>query len=222
MDTTDVLKSAAALGGALGVVVGALRFVFWLHGKALRISFDHGHLKESQATLSGSIDSIKEHVISIKGDLKMLDAKIASLATERMPFQSHSPISLTDWGKEMARGMEAEKAIAESWESLILPALKKDLAEKNPYDIQQYCMEKPAVYPERFFSPQAVDDIKMYAFKSGRSLFECLQVAGLIIRDKFLEHIGFDISEIDKHTPPALPRGTLPPEKQGEAGGGTP
>ena len=216
----------ASDGGAIGITIGVGWLAFWIYGKALKIVHDHGILEKDCKKNDDNIQALKEAMLVIKASVTSMDGKLESLSVkldnltgkhegltgkletvanvigQNTPtFKRRSPLALSDTGTEIAKGMNADVLIARKWESDILPTLDTDLQSKNPYDIQQYCMEKIPFYPERFFDPQDIEDVKLYAFKNGHSLYICFQVAGLIIRDKYLERIGVNVSEIDKHDP---------------------
>lgn len=184
-------------GGAFGAVALIGWFIFWAHGKVLGIIHNHGSIKDSCCKNEKDMQDIKENIVYIKGTL----ATIVSMVGKEALFKSQSPVSLTDSGRKAADELVAESIIARNWEAKIFPCLKKELSGKNPYDVQQYCMEKIPVSPAIFFDDGSLNDVKLYAFKSGLTLFACMQMMGVLIRDKYLSSVGVPIEAIDLHAP---------------------
>ena len=144
------------------------------------------------------MQAMQTDIVHIKGTLEIL----SDMTLKRSPaVEAHSPIRLTDIGREIGNGIGAESIIARNWDTKILPAMALELHSKNPYDVQQYCMIDIPSFPEKFFDAKDIDDVKLYAFKHGHALFWCFQVLGIVIRDKYLSSIGINVSEIDNHSP---------------------
>lgn len=183
--------------GSFGLVVSFVIFSIWVYTKILGVIHEHSTFEKRCSKLETDIESIRVDVIYIKG---MMNQLINRNGKDEM-MQAHSPLALTEKGIETANGMNAEAMIASNWESKILPAMNRDLENKNPYDIQQYCLERVPVFPETFFSQEDLNRIKLYAFQKGHPLFSCLKVLGLLIRDKYLKVHNIEVAEIDKHSP---------------------
>jgi len=150
--------------GAFGVVVGGLLFIFWVQRKAVEIITNHGHLKESCGKNDDNIHAIREDMLIVKSSLATIREELATQKNiittisetggrKSKPFSAQSPLALKDTGKGMAQEMDAEMAVARNWESHIVPNMDKDLESKNPYDIQQYCMERIPASRKGFFLP---------------------------------------------------------------------
>ena len=189
--------------GAFGIVVAFLLFVFWAYGKILKIIHDHGDIVKRMDKIEGTIDAIKSDVVEIKGDIGWIKNNLNILMSNAVgsPVHSKSPLSLNEKGRKMFADMDVDAILAKNWESRILPTLSMRLSSKNPYDIQQYCIERTAFSPEEFFDADSIDKIKLYAYKSGTALIFCYQVFGISIRDSYLKHIGLDAADIDKYDP---------------------
>lgn len=195
-------------GGAFGFVVVMGWLAFWLHGKAKDIINKHETLTHDVDSLDArfdkrcdkidqSIHSLREEVSYIRGTLNSLIDRNGK--DEYM--KAHSPLSLTDKGVATAKEMDAERIVAKNWDDRILPKMNAELPGKNPYDIQQYCLERVPVSPDSFFSPEDLDAIKLYAFRKGLPLFTCLKIFGVIIRDAYLRAKHIAVEDIDKHDP---------------------
>ena len=183
--------------GSFGFVVSFVVFCFWVYGKFQRILHEHDTFEKRCGKMETDIEQIKSNVVYIKGMLNLLTNRNGR---DEM-IQAHSPLALTEKGRETATGMGAEAIIAANWENKILPKMNCELENKNPYDIQQYCLERVPVSPEDFLSSQDLERIKLYAYQKGHPLFSCLKVLGLLIRDAYLREHRIEVSEIDKHQP---------------------
>lgn len=148
-----------------------------------------------QATnqMAANIDEIRRDLSYLKGSLDIMKSSTSSL------MQSHSPISLTEEGRKVVREMDAEDIISADW--LKISRATDQVADKTPYDIQQFCIENVSVDPERFLSEESLNRVKGYAFAKGQPLQLYLRVIGLLIRDRLLASKGIDLSEIDKTAP---------------------
>ena len=204
----DVVSSIIAQGGVAGVVVGLLWLAAWVYGKVKDVMHDHADLKRENGaltkTFSARCDKLEHDLYHIKEDVSYVKGML-NLIIDRSGkddlLQAHSPLSLTEKGRKTAEEMGAERIIATNWESRILPKMNAELPGKNPYDIQQYCLERVPVAPESFFSAEDLDAIKLYAFRKGLPLFSCLKVVGVMIRDAYLRAKNIAVEDIDKHAP---------------------
>lgn len=67
--------------------------------------------------------------------------------------QTHSPLSLSESGKEMILQLDLDKTLDKHWNN-IKKIIDEDVTDKTAYDIQQYC-------PEKFIGKEAVKRIKV-------------------------------------------------------------
>lgn len=187
----EILASPA---GSFAFVFGLLCFSGWLihyvTKKTTSINTEHSTLKESTKKIESFIDELRKDMAYIKGTIELKN----DLA------QSHSPVSLTQKGKEVCDEIGAEEIVANNW-SKIKNTLNNEVHNKNAYDIQQYCIETAAVEPEKFFNNTDLEKIKLFAFKKGKSFQYFSMVFAIIIRDKFFAEKGIDTNDVDKHDP---------------------
>ena len=181
--------------GSFGFVVGGVLlvawFILWVYGKYIKMQATHEHMQETCSRLDGRFASLQDDLAGVKGDVRYIKSTLNSLTNlaqrgDNAPLmQAHSPLALTESGRHAAEAMGAEKAIAQNWEH-IKEELDKALTSQNPYDIQTYCLEQIPIAPARFLDKATLDALKIYAYQNGRTLFDCLKVVGLMIRDKYL------------------------------------
>lgn len=194
---------AGSAGGSFAIVAGFILLVFWVYGKFVQITARHAEIERRHDKFEDMTSSIRNDIASIHGDMQYVKSTLNTLLDnmqrstgKKSAIQAHSPLSLTDYGHEMAQGLKAERAIALNWDA-IKAKMDAELTSRNPYDIQTYCLEKIPVAPEAFFSKALVEHFKIYAFVNGLTLFECMKVVGLIVRDKYFECEGISLAELD-------------------------
>lgn len=152
--------------------------------------------REDVHSVKSKMDAITTDISIIKGTLVLLSRNSGELN----PTQAHSPVSLTEFGRQLADRMNLEERISNNWDK-IYSFLETNLQSKNAYDIQQYCIDTASVYPERFFSNEDVEFLKNFAYKEGKPLVYYGSMIGVMIRDAYFRHKGIDIADIDKHDP---------------------
>lgn len=199
---TVLISPAGSFAFVCGAMILIGWFVFWLYGKFMTMLAEHSHIKDNCAGLDKKIENLRDDMHQIKGDIQyiknMVNVQVNTPAQgQKAMIQSNSPLSLTEVGKVAAAEMGAERIVAINWEK-IAPRITSDVPGRNPYDIQTYCLEKIPVAPDSFFDAASLDALKIYAFQHGRTLFECMKVIGIIIRNKYFESVGISLSELDK------------------------
>jgi hypothetical protein len=191
----EALKSPA---GSFSFILSLMILAFWLtHFVTKKIT----EINSGHSTLDKSVNKIETHIDEIRKDMSFLKGSIEVLRRGADPVvQSHSPVSLTESGKTMAKEFNAEKMIAHNWEN-IFADLEKNICDKNAYDIQQYCIETASVEPDRFLESSDLNKMKEYAYLNGNPLQYYMPIFGVLIRDKYLQIKGIKVSEIDKYDP---------------------
>ena len=195
----EIIKTAlTSPAGSFGFIFGILCLLFWsIHYVTKHIT----RIKTSHDTLDGSVGKIDKHIDEIRRDLSYLKGSIDVYKSSAEPLtKAHSPISLTQKGMAVATELNAVEIIARNWDN-IYGNLEENVRNKNAYDIQEYCLMTAFVDPDNFFEKSDIDTIKQYAFIHGAPLQEYTRLIGVLIRDKYLELKGINISEIDKHAP---------------------
>ena len=198
---TVITSPMGSFASVFGLVVLVGWFLFWLHGKFVTMLAEHKQIQSNCDSLDKKVESIRDEIHSIKGDIQyiknMVNVQVNTpVQGQKAMIQAQSPLSLTDVGKAAADAMGAERIVAINWEK-IQPRIAADIPSDNPYDIQTYCLEKIPVSPNSFFDPASLETLKLYAFKNGRTLFECMKVIGIIIRNKYFETKGMSLDALD-------------------------
>ena len=204
MDALTLIKEiASSAGGSFAIVATALAAAFiaaWKVSAALAtIKAERGGILASIGKIETQMDSMKVDIFELKGNVNILlgASKIGVI------MQSHSPVSLTEKGEQVAGEFNARARVHTNWPA-ILRHLEQNLHTKNAYDIQQYCMEKVAVLPHLFLTAEDIDAIKTVAYQKGDTFFLYCKILGIIIRDRYLQEKGIAVTEIDEHDPGKL------------------
>lgn len=140
--------------------------------------------------LENGMESIKDDLHYIKATLNIIQSSNSALT------QSHSPVSLTAKGRDVAIKMGIHEIIASNWERIFETIEKKHLG--SAYDIQQFCIETATINLNAFFSDADVAKIKDFAYNEGRQIAFYGSMIGVIIRDKYFETKGIPVADVDK------------------------
>jgi hypothetical protein len=157
----------------------------------VKIDSHEKHINRMDSTIA----AINENMYYIRGALNTLLGNGANATV-----QSFSPLSLTELGKHEVENLAIDVMVNKNWMK-ILDFLNTNVSSENAYDIQEFCMNTACVSLDKFFSESDVSLLKNQAFQTGNQLFYYGQIIGVLVRDKYFEHIGMDISEVDKHAP---------------------
>lgn len=181
----DVIKSIftsplGSFGFVFGIFVVVVWGVYYVTKHITVINTEHNNLKEAGSKLAQAVEAIQRDIMWIRVVMGTKGAPAMDTA------QAHSPISLTEIGEELKKELGAEEAVSRNWDKIDTD-ITVNVKDKNPYDIQQYCMETAAVTPEAFLSKEDVDKLKLFAYKKGRPFISLSTIFALIIRDKYFQ-----------------------------------
>lgn len=153
----------------------------------------HGEVDVAISKLETSITYMQKSIDSLAQSLQNNNKIIID------PFtQSHSPIAITDQGHEMMKRLSVEQMFEDNWSRIKL-LIEQNAASKNPYDIQQYCLEQAIVFPEKFLQPEEIDKLKMDAYEKGLPLTSYMRVMAILARDRYFQEHHIDV--VDKNAP---------------------
>lgn len=215
-----LVSPAGSFASVFGLVVLVGWFMFWLHGRFVLLIANHKALSDACADtkshadnacdrLDKRIEALRDDMHEVKGEIQYIKSTLNSILNaaqtqnSQTPFvKAHSPLSLTESGLAASKEMNLDLAVATNWES-IKNRMDAEIADKNPYDIQTYCLEKIPVNPESYLDSASLERMKLYAFRNGRTLFDCLKVVGILVRDAYFKAHGIPIESLDAPRPPA-------------------
>ena len=195
----DIIKLAiGSPAGSFAFVLSLILLGFWITHwvtkKITVINAEHGSMSKNMIKMETNIDDIRKDLSYLRGTIDIVKAGLNPLT------QSHSPVSITELGNQISLELGVEEIISRNWDK-IYKNLEDNIHSNNAYDIQEYCMETAAVDTEKFLSDKDLSKLKNYAFKKGNNIQYYTGIFAVIIRDKYLQLKGIDISEIDENDP---------------------
>ena len=138
---------------------------------------------------------IEQRLINIETDINYMQKIIDSLS--QLLQSSHS---ITDKGYEMIRRIGLDAMFESNW-NRIRNLIEEESESKNPYDIQQFCMQQSVVFPEKFLDEKQLNLLKTDAYNTGIPLTSYMKVLAVLSRDRYFKEYGIDVSEVDINTP---------------------
>lgn len=138
--------------------------------------------------VNASRSTLNNFIEEIRADIKKILADIPP----RM-MTSQSPIKLSELGSKIAEEIQIDTWVSEWAESLL-----ERVKNKSPYEIQEFCFQ----YAQEEFpaelkkEPNSIyDQLELAAFQNGLQLTHILEVVGVVLRDKVLEHLAIGMEE---------------------------
>lgn len=161
------------------------------------------NILEEKGSINISITKIETSILYLQKSIENLNQSLQANNNKIItdPFtQTNSPISITAKGYDMIKRLGVESMFEKNWDR-IRTFIKENTESKNPYDIQQFCLEQAVVYPEKFLRVEEVDILKMDAYKAGFSLTSYMKVVAVLARDRYFEENNIDVLEVDRTAP---------------------
>ncbi len=150
--------------------------------------------------MEGKLDNlnrIESGIDRLTGIVQIMAAGTALPSSQNPLTQSHSPISLTPMGKEIANDLGLESALSKNWDKI--SSIIAD--EKNPYDIQTEFILGFIKDHDKYLDEESINKIKEDAYKRGLPLVDYLRMLGIMSRDRYFEEHGIDVNDVDKNDP---------------------
>lgn len=172
----------------VAVVFGIIQGARFLVGKIFKFG-----------ELSGRLNTVETDVKEIKSDTKDLGKDISNILkmlAEKGLAVSNSPRVLSAEGIKVLKASGIEAIVNDKFD-LIVKNVEK-LKPENSYQAEQAVLDVVAGFKN---DPTLKDAVEEGAFNSGYFVDSVLFAGGLHIRDRVLQELGFNVSEIDKHTP---------------------
>lgn len=196
-----------SFGFVFAFIFGGFSFVIWVTFKVAKIHGLHNAFNETirgvKEGMKTDISYVKDDIKGIQRDLSYLVGSIEVLKNHgyrQSPVEAHSPLSPNEIGEQIIKELDLNDIIARNSDK-IMSYLNANIGSKNPYDIQQYCIETASVDLGQFFSESDVNIVKKYAFNHGRILFYYGSLIGVLIRDLYFQRNNIDLDEVDKCDP---------------------
>lgn len=155
------------------------------------------------AAFSGRVSAVEKSVKEVKDELrestKQLTGRIdnlINLTIQKNLSESNSPRQLNTEGKKVLKNSKIDAVVNDNFSAIVKTvSLQKP---QNAYQAEQAILEAVEHLAD---DPTIRNTVEIGAFQSGYPVAGVLFVGGLFVRDKVLKELGFDTSDIDKHTP---------------------
>lgn len=212
----ELISNHFGLSFLVGVIaVGVLIFlIWWARGVYEKVKgIDKLPCQGNSDKIDNLINRQREVEVSntrIETSISYLQKNIESLSQSLQsnnkgliidPFtQTHSPLAITPAGLEMMDRLGIKEMFQQNWER-INQLITDHVEQKNPYDIQQFCLEQSVVFPEKFLGEADLNAIKLDAYERGVPLASYMKVVAVLSRDRYFKEHGIDVSEVDKNDP---------------------
>lgn len=203
-----LLKLMEQLNSSIFVLLLILVGAFWACYRLGGVITNFKIFKDDSKGIKDNIETIKESLsLKIDGVRENLSDKLSGIkATTDLLYEAHlktvekhSPVSLTELGKRLAKEIFAEEKINTYWREIKEKMEKNPLT--NPYDVQKIAMEIADECFEKIFSIDEQEKIKTSAYKEGLNMLQIYPIIGIFIRDRYLKEKDMEVAEIDKYEP---------------------
>ncbi len=114
--------------------------------------------------------------------------------------QAGSPVTLTQYGKDLFSQIDAEKIVNKYADKLL-----EETESMNAYQIQEYCFDfsrKDLLNDLEQHDKESFNKISTVASEEGIDLEKLTRVIGISLRDRVLSTQGKSPMEVDDHSPP--------------------
>lgn len=178
--------SALGDGGIITILLIIIVLIVWIVSA-------HHKLKD--------LEPVREHTKSLAKAAELIPKIYGMLLNHYGTdiFKATSPVSLTDYGKSLSQEIDAQFLVEKYKEEI-----KKETANMNAYEIQQYCFD--------FAENKVLDDLKKteverfnkiteLAYQQGVDVEKIMRVLGLELRDSILGLVGKTHQEVDDNSP---------------------
>lgn len=160
-------------------------------------------VKGNHRVFESRIDKVENKIDKIAESLTLLNVSISTITKSDPLTQTHSPLSLTQKGKELVENFGLKKMVDDNWQTI--NSCSNQIESKNPYDIQQFFIEKSILHLDEFIGDDNFNKIKLIAYNEGLTMASLSRAIAVIIRDRYFEEHNIEISEVDKHDPNKSP-----------------
>jgi hypothetical protein len=198
----EIFKSdAGSFGFVFAFSMVVCYTIYYITKFTTRINTEHDTFSKRVNRMEENTDKMKEDIIVIKGSVELIQRSLQNSNIIVNPYtQQHSPLRITGSGNEMVEKVGIRRMIDENWTN-ICSYIKENLSTENPYDIQQFLMERTVAHPGKFINKDDLDKLKNLAYSEGYPLNVYLTVVALLIRDRYFSENNIDINEVDKNDP---------------------
>jgi 23S rRNA U2552 (ribose-2'-O)-methylase RlmE/FtsJ len=196
------IKIEKIIVGMEKIIIGIDKLPCETHKEILDLQKDNNRDRDIKIEkMIIGMEYINKNISDMSGNINAIAEKMNTNIVPATPLtQAKSPIMLTDRGEEKVKELGIDRMVNDNWERITAIIEEKALS-KNPYDIQQLCLDESMIFPEKFISPSDIDTIKLDAYKNGDILQSYMRMVAIIIRDRFFKEHNIIVADIDIHDP---------------------
>ena len=148
---------------------------------------DISHMKSDISYMKSDISYMKSDIIDIKSAIKS--------KPDPLPTASQSPITLTDYGREISQAIKADE-LAEKYAHKVVFS-----EDSNAYEIQEACRFYALMELMDDLAKDEKERIEHFAYEKGKPIEFPLRVIWIKMRDYWLEKKGISTGDVDNHAP---------------------
>lgn len=188
----------------LVLIVGIISVSIWCHNVWLKVKkIDDLPCDSHKDKMIAHDNAVTRIETSITYLTKAIDNAMNTFQQQNIKTdgftQTHSPLSITKQGWAMVERLGVKKMFEENWPR-VRELIDNGVADKNAYDIDDFCVKQAVVFPEKFLTADNLSVLKDDAFKNGLTLTSYMKVIAVMSRDEYLKEHGINIEDIAKET----------------------
>ena len=152
--------------------------VFLALSAIVGIAYWAGSIHARVGTFGRFMQEVRDDIKEIRKDIRELFKWIPSAAVDKS-----SPLQLTELGKTISAELKAS-----DWVKQTVPALLVRVEGKDPYEIQEFCLE---YVTEEFIPSEDMDrEVRTCAYENGLTKRQVLEVLAVELRDELLKSVS--------------------------------
>lgn len=148
------------------------------------IESQHGKMSDKIHEHQSLIDKIEVAMTYIRKNIESNELQLSKMH-DAVYTQSHSPLKITERGETMMKRVGLKAEFDRNWGS-IKTLIENGIESKNPYDINEFCLQQAVVFPEKFLGEDMISNLKSDAYKEGLLLVDYMKVVGVLARDRYM------------------------------------
>ena len=156
--------------------------------------------KDLHRDLDLKTDKFSLELNSMAKDIRNIFLRLDNKAIIQPYTKEMSPMMITERGLERVRELGIDKMINNKWSS-ISSYITDKTTSKNPYDIQQACIDEALLNADKFLTAEEMDKLKLEAYNEGTIIQAYLRIIALFVRDRYFKEKNIPLDDIDKHDP---------------------
>ncbi|XXG30986.1 MAG: hypothetical protein WJ306_13325 [Ferrovum myxofaciens] len=188
-------KLIEQLNTSVFVLLVVLCACFWIvyHVGKWAETFSN-HSKRIDAA-EGNHGNLYEKVVEMKSKVDL----IYTNTLKNPPTMAHSPISLTEVGRDGNSNIGLDSILRREYD--LLSDLVNKKLPKNAYDIQVESMRVADEQFQKILTESELIKAKDFAFEKGLRLEDLSSILGVLLRNEILKKKGVPIADVDAHAP---------------------